>query len=71
MSRAVIYESFGGPDVLELKDVPEPHAAPEEVRVRIACTGLNPMDWYFVSMPEVGQRFGITLPSGFSSVLRD
>jgi hypothetical protein len=26
MSRAVIYESFGGPEVLDVKDVPEPHA---------------------------------------------
>jgi hypothetical protein len=24
MSRAVIYERFGGPDVLELREVPEP-----------------------------------------------
>ena len=28
MSRAVIYERFGGPEVLELRDVPEPHAGP-------------------------------------------
>lgn len=33
MGRAVIYESFGGPEVLDVKDVPEPHAGPEEVRV--------------------------------------
>ncbi len=30
MSRAVIYESFGGPEVLELKDVPNP--TPEQTR---------------------------------------
>jgi NADPH:quinone reductase-like Zn-dependent oxidoreductase len=28
MSRAVIYETFGGPEVLELREVPEPHAGP-------------------------------------------
>ncbi len=65
MSRAVIYESFGGPEVLDLKDVPEPHAGPEEVRVRVACTGLNPMDWYLASMPDLAQTFGVTPPSGF------
>jgi len=65
MSRAVIYESFGGPEVLDLKDVPEPHAGPEEVRVRVASTGLNPMDWYLASMPDLAQTFGVTLPSGF------
>src|SRR5262245_57549338 len=65
MSRAVIYESFGGPEVLELRDVPEPHAGPGEVRVRVAAVGLNPMDWMLSSVPEVAARFGITLPSGF------
>ena len=44
MSRAVVYEKFGGPEVLELRDVPEPHAGPGEVRVRVAAAGLNPMD---------------------------
>lgn len=65
MSRAVIYESFGGPEVLHLNDVPEPHAGLEEVRVRVAFTGLNPMDWYLASMPDVAQTFGVTLPSAF------
>lgn len=65
MSRAVIYESFGGPEVLQVQEVPEPHAGPGEVRVRVAAVGLNPMDWLLASMPEVAAQFGITLPSGF------
>ncbi len=67
MSRAVIYEMFGGPEVLELREVPEPHAGPGEVRVRVAAAGLNPMDWVIASRPEVAQQFGITVPSGFGS----
>jgi NADPH:quinone reductase-like Zn-dependent oxidoreductase len=65
VSRAVIYETFGGPEVLELREVPEPHAGPGEVRVRVAAAGLNPMDWILSSTPEVAPQFGITLPSGF------
>ena len=65
MSRAVIYETFGGPEVLELREVPEPHAGPGEVRVRVAAAGLNPMDWGLALLPEVAARFGITVPSGF------
>jgi NADPH:quinone reductase-like Zn-dependent oxidoreductase len=42
MSRAVIYEKFGGPEVLELQDVPEPHAGPGEIRVRVAAVGPEP-----------------------------
>src|SRR5580692_6793332 len=65
MSRAVIYETFGGPEVLELREVPEPHAGPGQVRVRVAAAGLNPMDWRISSLPEAAARFGITVPSGF------
>ncbi|MFG3029252.1 NADP-dependent oxidoreductase [Streptomyces sp. NPDC048253] len=67
MSRAVMYDTFGGPEVLELREVPEPHAGAGEVRVRVAAVGLNPMDWILASMPEVAQRFGITLPSCFAT----
>jgi NADPH:quinone reductase-like Zn-dependent oxidoreductase len=65
MSRAVIYETFGGPEVLELRDVPEPHPGPGEVRVRVTAAGLNPMDWGIASMPEAASMFGVTVPSGF------
>ncbi|MFF4129235.1 NADP-dependent oxidoreductase [Microbispora rosea] len=69
MSRAVVYETFGGPEVLELREVPEPHAGPGEVRVRVTAAGLNPMDWGIASRPEAAARFGITVPSGFGSDL--
>ncbi|MCC4317332.1 NADP-dependent oxidoreductase [Streptomyces malaysiensis] len=69
MGRAVIYETFGGPEVLELREVPEPHAGPGEVRVRVTAAGLNPMDWSIASRPEAAARFGITVPSGFGSDL--
>jgi NADPH:quinone reductase-like Zn-dependent oxidoreductase len=65
----VIYEAFGGPEVLELQEVPEPHAGPGEVRVRVTAAGLNPMDWGIASRPEAAARFGITVPSGFGSDL--
>ena len=65
MSRAVIYERYGGPDVLELRDVPDPHAGPGEIRIRVAAVGLNAMDPAFAAMPELAARFNITLPSGF------
>lgn len=67
MNRAVMYETFGGPEVLELREVPEPHAEAGQVRVRVSAVGLNPMDWMLTSMPAVAEQFGITLPSGFAT----
>jgi NADPH:quinone reductase-like Zn-dependent oxidoreductase len=65
MSRAVIYETFGGPEVLQLQDVPEPHAGPGEIRVRVAAVGLNPMDPAIAATPELAVRFNLSLPAGF------
>jgi NADPH:quinone reductase-like Zn-dependent oxidoreductase len=65
MSRAVIYEKFGGPDVLELREVAEPHPGRGKARVRLGAVGLNPLDWGIAALPEAAAQFGITLPSGF------
>ena len=66
MSRAVIQEQFGGPEVLEVRDVAEPHAGPGEVRVRVSAAGLNPVDWKLAGSAEAAARFGGgTLPRGF------
>ncbi|HZR39207.1 MAG TPA: NADP-dependent oxidoreductase [Ktedonobacteraceae bacterium] len=67
MSRAIRYTSFGGPDVLELQDVPEPHAGSDEVRVRVAACSLNPADWMVCSMPDLAAMHGTTLPAGFGT----
>nr|BFF16793.1 hypothetical protein GCM10025730_03140 [Promicromonospora thailandica] len=42
--RAVVYDRFGGPEVLHLGQVPEPEAGPGRVRVRVEAVGLNPFD---------------------------
>jgi NADPH:quinone reductase-like Zn-dependent oxidoreductase len=65
MSRAVIYEKFGGPEVLELQEVAEPHAGTGEVRVRVTAIGVNPMDLGIASKPELAAMFGVSVPSGF------
>ncbi|WP_329048763.1 NADP-dependent oxidoreductase [Amycolatopsis sp. NBC_01488] len=65
MSRAVVYETFGGPEVLDVREVPEPHAGPGEIRIRVAAAGLNPMDWGLAAHPALAAQFGVTVPAGF------
>ncbi|MBP0461574.1 NADP-dependent oxidoreductase [Streptomyces montanisoli] len=43
--KATVFEEFGGPEVLHMGDVDEPHAGPGQVRVRVKAAGVNPMDW--------------------------
>lgn len=47
--QAIIAREFGGPEVLRLEDVPDPHAGPGHVRVRIHAVGVNPYDTYMRS----------------------
>jgi NADPH:quinone reductase len=42
--RAVGVITFGGPDVLKVVDVPEVHAGPGQVRIRVHAAGVNPTD---------------------------
>lgn len=43
--RAFVLTRYGGPDALELRDVPEPQPGPGEVRIRVVAAGLNPVDY--------------------------
>ena len=43
--RAITQHALGGPEVLEVTDLPKPEPAPTEVLVRVAAAGVNPVDW--------------------------
>ena len=42
--RAVIVRRFGGPEVLEVADLPEPRPGPGQVRIRVAAAAVNRID---------------------------
>jgi len=43
--NAVTFSKYGGPEVLEVSEVDEPHPGQGEVRIRVAAAALNPFDW--------------------------
>jgi NADPH:quinone reductase-like Zn-dependent oxidoreductase len=45
MMKAVRYRRFGGPEVLEMVDLPDPHPGPGQVRIAVRAAGVNPSDW--------------------------
>ena len=66
--KAAVFESFGDPSqVLQVREVPDPHPGPGQVRVRMILSPMNPSD-----MMVVEGRYGIlpTLPAtpGFEGV---
>ncbi|MEM9490849.1 MAG: hypothetical protein AAGC55_17000, partial [Myxococcota bacterium] len=42
--KAVVYDRYGGPEVLELREVPAPTRVRNRVRVAVHAAGLNPKD---------------------------
>jgi len=66
-SRAVRLDSFGGPEVLNIRQVPAPQAGPGQIRVRVTAAGLNPMDWIMTADADTAARFGLSLPAGFGT----
>jgi NADPH:quinone reductase-like Zn-dependent oxidoreductase len=45
MMKAVRFSEFGGPEVLEIVDLPDPHPGPGQVRIAVRAAGVNPSDW--------------------------
>ncbi|SMC88105.1 NADP-dependent oxidoreductase [Lentzea albidocapillata] len=42
--KAITYTTFGGPEVLSLNEVEEPHAGPGQVRLKVVAAAVNPLD---------------------------
>jgi NADPH:quinone reductase-like Zn-dependent oxidoreductase len=59
--RAVGVTEFGGPEALHLVDVPEEHAGPDEVRLRVTAATVNPTDTYLV-LGAYAERDPVTSP---------
>lgn len=47
--KAIRVHEFGGPEVMRLEEVPDPLPGSEQVLVRVAATGVNPVDAYIRS----------------------
>jgi NADPH:quinone reductase-like Zn-dependent oxidoreductase len=59
--KAVRFSQFGGPEVLEIVDLPDPHPGPGQVRIAVRAAGVNPSDWKKregLMDPELPQTLG-------------
>ena len=57
--KAIVFERYGGPDALELRELETPAPADDQVLVSVRAASVNPVDWhrmrgepYFLRMGE-------------------
>jgi NADPH:quinone reductase-like Zn-dependent oxidoreductase len=43
--KAVVFNKYGGNDVVENKDIATPICGPEDVLIKVHAAGINPVDW--------------------------
>lgn len=58
--KAIVYEKYGGPEVLRLEEVEKPAPAADEVLLQVRAAGVNPLDWHTMR----GKPFMVRLMAG-------
>ncbi|MGW5741427.1 NADP-dependent oxidoreductase [Amycolatopsis sp. NPDC003861] len=59
--RAITFSAYGGPEVLQLSDVPTPEPGPGQVRLAVRAAGVNPIDWK-IRNGAMQQNFQVPFP---------
>jgi NADPH:quinone reductase-like Zn-dependent oxidoreductase len=54
--RALQFRAFGGPEVLEWAEAPDPHAGPGQIRIAVRAASVNPIDWKTISGAMAGGK---------------
>lgn len=56
--RAVVYDRYGGPEVLSIAEVPAPSPGPKQVLVQVHATSINLSDWETLRGTPLYSRIG-------------
>jgi NADPH:quinone reductase-like Zn-dependent oxidoreductase len=60
--KAIRIHQYGGPEVLQMEEVPRPVPAADEILVKIHASGVNPVDWVIRSGTNEGFTSFLQLP---------
>ena len=58
--KAIVYDKYGSPDVLELKEIDKPAVGDDQVLIRVRAASVNPLDWHFMR----GRPFFLRIKAG-------
>ncbi|MBE2223249.1 MAG: NAD(P)-dependent alcohol dehydrogenase [Anaerolineae bacterium] len=62
--KAFVFEEYGSPDVLAIKEVAKPTPKDDEVLIKVQATAVNPLDWHRLRADPFLVRFseGLSKP---------
>jgi NADPH:quinone reductase-like Zn-dependent oxidoreductase len=62
--KAIVYDQHGPPEVLQLRDLPDPEVAEGEVLIQVRAASINPLDWFAMTGTPLIARpgFGLKKP---------
>ena len=60
--KAIRFDRYGPPEVLQLRDVAAPAVGDDEMRVRVRAASVNPLDWHFMR----GMPYLVRVQAGLS-----
>ena len=64
IARAVVAPTYGGPEVLEVREVEVPAPGAGEVTIEVRAAGLNPVDFKLFSGARGADPVALPLPVG-------
>jgi NADPH:quinone reductase-like Zn-dependent oxidoreductase len=64
--QAVVYDEYGPPEVLQLREITDPDVGETDVLIRVRAASVNPLDWFAVTGTPLIARpgFGMKKPRG-------
>jgi NADPH:quinone reductase-like Zn-dependent oxidoreductase len=67
--KAIVYEKYGSPDVLQFKEVEQPTPEDNEVLMKVIAAAANPLDWHAMRGAPFFVRFEMGFPKPKNPIL--